>query len=340
MALYLVTGGAGFIGSHIVEALVSRSDTVRVLDNFSTGRRANLKQLRGIDLIEGDIRDAELVRSAIRGVDYVIHEAALVSVTQSMAEPELCHAVNVTGTLNVLEAARECGVRRVILASSCAVYGDNDELPLSETSTTKPMSPYAASKLIGEIYSQTFQRVYRTPTVCLRYFNIYGSRQDPNGEYAAVIPKFAQRLKSGQAPIIYGDGHQTRDFVHVSDVVRANLLACESEAAIGQVFNIATGRGISLLELVDTLNQLLGTSIQPMLDAPRAGDIRRSWGDAGRLAAAIDFRPAVSLAEGLAGMTAALSTQTETESVLLSRVISAQHGVTRGEVFKSSKESH
>ncbi len=307
MALYLVTGGAGFIGSHIVEMLVNRGAQVRVLDNFSTGKRINLEHLSGLDFVEGDIRDPELVRAATRDVDYVIHQAALVSVTQSVAEPRTCHAVNVTGTLNVLEAAREFKVQRVVMASSCAVYGDNAELTLRETSTTGPLSPYAASKLIGEIYCQTFQRAYGVPTVCLRYFNIYGTRQDPNGEYAAVIPKFAQRLKSGQAPIIFGDGHQTRDFVHVSDVVRANLLACESEAAIGQVFNVATGRGVSLLELVDTLNQILGTTIQPMFDAPRPGDIMHSLGDAGRLYAAARFRPTVSLAEGLASVTADLS---------------------------------
>jgi UDP-glucose 4-epimerase len=307
MALYLVTGGAGFIGSHIVEALISRGDAVRVLDNFSTGRRINLKHLSSIDLIEGDIRDAELVRAAICGVDYVIHQAALVSVTQSMVEPKTCHAVNVTGTLNVLEAAREFNVRRVVLASSCAVYGDNDELPLRETSTTKPMSPYAASKLIGEIYCQTFQRAYGIPTVCLRYFNIYGPRQDPNGEYAAVISKFAQCLKSGVAPTIYGDGYQTRDFVYVSDVVGANLAACETESAVGEILNVATGRGISLLELVGTLNQILGTSIQPIFDAPRAGDIAHSRGDAGRLAVVASVRPTVTLAEGLASVTAALT---------------------------------
>jgi UDP-glucose 4-epimerase len=207
----------------------------------------------------------------------------------------------------VLEAAREFNVRRVVLASSCAVYGDNDELPLRETSTTKPMSPYAASKLIGEIYCQTFQRAYGIPTVCLRYFNIYGPRQDPNGEYAAVISKFAQCLKSGVAPTIYGDGYQTRDFVYVSDVVGANLAACETESAVGEILNVATGRGISLLELVGTLNQILGTSIQPIFDAPRAGDIAHSRGDAGRLAVVASVRPTVTLAEGLASVTAALT---------------------------------
>lgn len=315
MPLYLVTGGAGFIGSHIAEALLRNGAQVRVLDNFSTGKRANIQHLSEIDLIEGDLRDVELVRAAVRGADYVIHQAALVSVTQSMAKPEMCHTVNVTGTLNVLEAAREFNVRRVVMASSCAVYGSSDELPLRETSTTRPMSPYAASKLIGEIYCQTFWRAYGTPTVCLRYFNIYGPRQDPQGEYAAVIPRFAQRLNCGQAPIIYGDGQQTRDFVYVSDVVRVNLLACESEAAIGQVLNVATGRAITLLDLVDTLNHVLGTAVQPMFDAPRAGDIRHSLGDNGHLAAAMTFRPEVSLAEGLARLAAGLPAQAETEIV-------------------------
>jgi UDP-glucose 4-epimerase len=228
-----------------------------------------------------------------------MHHAAMVSVPQSMADPTATHEINVTGTLNLLLAARQCRVKRFVLASSCAVYGDNDDLPLKETSATIPLSPYAASKLMGEMYCQTFYRAYGVPTVCLRYFNVFGPRQDPNGDYAAVIAKFASRLRNGQAPIIYGDGTQTRDFVHVSDVVRANLLACEAEAAIGQVLNVASGQGVSLLDLVDTLNRLGNTQFSAQFAAPRAGDIGHSEGDAGQIAALLGFRIEMPLARGL-----------------------------------------
>ena len=300
MANYLITGGAGFIGSHLVDALTQHGHLVRVLDNFSTGKSANLARASEVEIVQGDVRDASIVREATAGIDYVIHHAALVSVPQSMADPAAAHAINATGTLNVLQAAREFAVKRVVLASSCAVYGDNDELPLHETSATKPMSPYAATKLMGEIYCQTFYRAYGVPTVCLRYFNIFGPRQDPNGDYAAVIAKFAPRMRDGQAPIIYGDGTQTRDFVHVSDVVRANLLVCERDEAIGQIFNIASGRGVSLLELVDVLNKLLGTHLVAKFAPPRAGDIKHSRGDDGRIAAVLGFRPTMPLIDGLA----------------------------------------
>jgi UDP-glucose 4-epimerase len=296
---YLVTGGAGFIGSHIVEALLARGERVRVLDNFSTGNRSNLAGLTAIEIIEGDIRDERLVQDALHDIDYVIHQAAVVSVPQSMSDPATTHTVNVDGTLNLLKAARQAGIKRMVLASSCAVYGDNADLPLTEMSQTKPLSPYSASKLIGEVYCQTYQRAFGVPTVCLRYFNIYGPRQDPNGAYAAAIPKFVQRMTNGQAPVIYGDGQQTRDFVHVSDVVRANLLACTAEPASGQVLNVATGRGVSLLQLVDHINQLLGTAYAPDFRPPRVGDIKHSCGSGQKLAALLDFTPQVSLRDGL-----------------------------------------
>jgi UDP-glucose 4-epimerase len=302
MAVYLVTGGAGFIGAHIAETLFRRGDCVRVLDNFSTGKRANLAQLPEVEVIEGDIRDTDVIGQAMAGVDYVIHQAALVSVTQSMADPSTTHAVNATGTLNLLTAAREAGVKRFVLASTCAVYGDNGDLPLKETSAPRPLSPYAASKLIGEVYCQLYHRAFGVPAVCLRYFNVYGPRQDPNGEYAAVIPKFLQRIKQGLPPTIYGDGLQTRDFVYVSDIVRANLLACELEEAAGQVFNVAGGRAVSLLELAAALNELCQTHFTPRLEPARAGDIRHSRGDGTRLAAALGFRPAISLMDGLRQM--------------------------------------
>lgn len=304
MTSTLVTGGAGFIGSHLVEALLKRGQQVRVLDNFSTGHAANLAHLSGIDVISGDVRDEALVDSLVREVDYVLHLAAVVSVPQSMSDPVLTNAVNIDGTLNLLNAARKHGLKRLVLSSSCAVYGDNDDLPLKESSQTRPLSPYAATKLIGEVYCQTYQRAYGVPTVCLRYFNIYGHRQDPNGPYAAAIPKFIQRLKNHQPPIIYGDGTQTRDFVYVADVVRANLLACEQEGAIGQVFNITTGRGVSLLELMEELSDLLGVQIQPEFQAERAGDIKHSRGDGSLIAKTLLFAPTTNLREGLRNLLA------------------------------------
>jgi UDP-glucose 4-epimerase len=311
MAFFLVTGGAGFIGSHIVEALVRRGDRVRVLDNFSSGKRANLSHIPGVEIIEGDVRDAGVVCQAASGIDFILHLAAMVSVPQSMADPIGAHAINVTGTLNVLLAAREFGAQRVVLSSSCAVYGDNEVLPLGETDETLPMSPYATTKLMGETYCQLFWRAYGVPTTCLRYFNIYGPRQDPASEYAAVIPKFTQRMRLGQSPLIFGDGLQTRDFVHVADVAKANLLACECDTAKGQVLNVASGHGTSLIELVDTLNTALGTSIQPVFAATRVGDIKHSRGDAARMAAVLNFRPGISLAAGLSSVVAGQLAQTE-----------------------------
>ncbi|CAG0952449.1 partial UDP-glucose 4-epimerase, partial [Anaerolineae bacterium] len=245
------------------------------------------------------------------GSDYILHLAAMVSVPQSMTDPMGAHTINVTGTLNVLLAAQESGVKRVVLSSSCAVYGDNDTFPLSETAETRPLSPYATTKLMGENYCRLFYRTYGVPTTCLRYFNIYGPRQDPASEYAAVIPRFAQRMRDGQSPLIFGDGSQTRDFVHVTDVVKANLLACECDTAKGQILNVASGHGTSLIELVDTLNEVLGTSIQPVFAAARVGDIQHSRGDAARLAAALNFRPGISLAEGLSSVLSGPLAQTE-----------------------------
>jgi nucleoside-diphosphate-sugar epimerase len=307
MALYLVTGGAGFIGSHILEALVLRGDRVRVLDDFSTGRRANIQHLP-VEVIEGDIRHLEVVRAATRGVDYVIHEAALVSVTQSIVDPLSTHEVNATGTLNVLMTAREFDVKRVVLASSCAVYGDNDALPLQESAELRPKSPYAASKRIGEIYCQMYHTTYGVPTVCLRYFNVFGPRQDPNGDYAAVIPRFLHRMLAGQVPIIYGDGLQTRDFVHVSEVVRANLLACASDVAIGQVFNIASGQSVSLLYIVDVINQVLETTLPAKFELPRSGDIRHSVGDPRYAETRLGFRVCGSFVKHLTETIRALQT--------------------------------
>jgi UDP-glucose 4-epimerase len=301
MTLYLVTGGAGFIGSHIVEALVERGERVRVLDNFSTGKLDNLRNAarNSVEIIEGDVLDLDTVRQAMDGVSYVLHQAAIVGVHQSMADPLATHSVNVTGTLNVLTAAYEIGVKRVVFASSCAVYGDNDALPLQETAPPRPLSPYAASKLAGEAYCQTFFPAYHLPTVCLRYFNVFGPRQQPNGDYAAVIPKFIERMKAGLPPTIYGDGKQTRDFIHVSDVVRANLLACEHQGAVGQIFNVALGQPVSLLTLVSMLNSLRGTPLSPQFEPVRPGDIRHSAGDSRQIATRLGFKAEMSVLEGL-----------------------------------------
>ncbi len=300
MSLYLVTGGAGFIGSHLVESLVRRSERVRILDDFSSGKMENLSGVQDkVEIIEGDIRNIEQVQQSMNGVDYVLHHAAIVSPPQSVADPLTTHAVNVNGTLNVLLAAHHAKVKRFVFASSCSVYGDNDDLPLKETAAARPLSPYAASKLAGEMCCLAFNSAYGLPTVCLRYFNVYGPRQNPNGEYAAVIPRFIARIKAGQSPIIYGDGLQTRDFVHVSDVVRANLLVCERQEAIGQIFNVASQSRISLLDLVEIFSQLAGKPLTPLFQSPRAGDVVHSVGDNDRITAALGFQISTPLVEGL-----------------------------------------
>jgi nucleoside-diphosphate-sugar epimerase len=311
--MYLVTGGAGFIGSHIVEELVRRGEQVRVLDNFSTGRRENLQHLHcaqaqvsaignrqsAIDIIEGDVRDLDTVRRAMRGADYVLHQAAMVSVPQSMADPATTHAVNVTGTLNILMAAREAEVKRVVLAGSCAVYGDNDDLPLVESAVPRPLSPYAASKLAGEVYCRTFASAYGLPTAALRYFNVFGPRQDPNSEYSAVIPKFITAMLRGGTPVIYGDGLQSRDFVFVANVVQANLLACERDEAVGQSINVASGSAITLLDLARDLAELTGTDAQPRFAPPRPGDIKHSSASIQLAGQSLGYEPAVGRREGL-----------------------------------------
>ncbi len=304
MAVYLVTGGAGFIGSHIVEALVTRGEHVRVLDSFLSGKRENLqfpddKPSLNLEVIEGDIRDLDVVRQATRGVDYVLHHAALVSVAQSMADPQMVHAVNVTGTLNVLLAAREAGVRRVVFASSAAVYGDNDALPLKETAVPRPLSPYAASKLAGEAYCRMFCAAYSLPTVCLRYFNVFGPRQDPNSQYAAAIPKFITALLHGESPTIYGDGTQSRDFIHVANVVLANLLACEKDEAIGQIVNIACGGRRTLLDLYRDLATLIGAALQPVFASARAGDVKHSVAAIDQATRVLGYKPKVEWRDGL-----------------------------------------
>jgi UDP-glucose 4-epimerase len=283
MALYLVTGGAGFIGSHITEELLRLGEHVRVFDDFSTGKRENLrfpeleaKLKTSCEIVEGDVRDSESVCAAMHGVDYVLHQAALPSVARSVIDPLSSHAVNVTGTLNILLAAREEHVKRVVYASSSSVYGNSASLPKHEKMPTEPLSPYAVSKLAGERYCVAFHEVYDTPTVCIRYFNVFGPRQDPSSEYSAVIPKFITVMLRGERPLICGDGLQSRDFTYVTNVVRANLLACEREEAIGCVMNVACGKRYTLLDLHRELVGLTGADVAPVFVAPRPGDVRHS----------------------------------------------------------------
>ncbi len=301
MTLYLVTGGAGFIGSHLVEALIESGARVRVLDDFSTGRRENLTAVAGrIELLEGDVSDPNVARQAVTGCDYVLHLAAIASVQASLEDPRRAHRVNVDGTLNVLEAARANDVRRVVLASTTALYGDHTALPLQEELPPRPLSPYAASKAAGEAYCGAFHASYGLPTVALRFFNVYGPRQDPTNPYSGVISIFADRMSRGERPLIYGDGKQTRDFVYVTDVVRAILLACERGQALGSVFNVASGAQTSILQLAEELNHVLGVSLAPAFGPARAGEVRFSQGDAGRAREALGWDPRVSLREGLA----------------------------------------
>ena len=298
--VYLVTGGAGFIGSNIVEELLKRGEKVRVLDNFSTGKRENiLPFLDRIELIEGDIRSYHIVREAVDGVDFVLHQAALPSVPRSIKDPITTNEVNVGGTLNILNAALDAGVKRVVYASSSSIYGNSEVLPKREDMTPNPMSPYAVSKLAGEKYCQVFSQIYRLETVCLRYFNVFGPRQDPNSQYSAVIPKFIAAMKKGERPTIYGDGKQSRDFTYVANVVEANLLACQVNSALGEVFNIACGKRYSLLGLVSKLNEIFGNNIEPIFTEPRKGDVRHSLASIVKAKKLIGYNPSVGFEQGL-----------------------------------------
>jgi nucleoside-diphosphate-sugar epimerase len=297
---YLVTGGAGFIGSNIVEELVRREERVRVLDNFSTGKRENIAPfLEDVELIEGDLRHLETVRQATEGVDYVFHQGALPSVQKSVDNPLDTDESNVRGTLNLLLAARDAGVKRVVCASSSSVYGDTPTLPKTEEMKPAPLSPYAVSKLAGEHYCRVFYQVYGLETVALRYFNVFGPRQDPTSQYAAVVPKFVTAMLKGEQPVIYGDGEQSRDFSYVTNVVQANLLAATAPGVGGQIFNIACGKRYNLLELVATINQILGTDVAPIHTAPRVGDIRHSLADIAQAREILGYQVEVEFKEGL-----------------------------------------
>jgi UDP-glucose 4-epimerase len=319
MPHYLVTGGAGFIGSNLVERLVAQGERVRVLDNFSTGTYANLSPwLDRIELIAGDIRDPETVCRAMAGVAYVLHQAALPSVPRSVADPMASHEANVTGTLNVLMAARHAGVNRVVYASSSSVYGNSPELPKREEMPTNPLSPYAVSKLAGENYCRAFYQVYGLETVCLRYFNVFGPRQDPNSQYAAVIPKFVTAMLDGGQPVIYGDGTQSRDFTYVDNVVAANLLACRAPAgeAAGEVFNVACGERTTLLELVAGLERALGKEATPEFAPPRPGDVKHSLAAIDRARERLGYRPRVSFERGLAHTVAFFQSRARNETAI------------------------
>ena len=300
MSRCLVTGGAGFIGSTLVERLVEDGADVVVVDDFSTGKRGNLAPVIGrIALVEADVCETELVRRACDGVEVVFHLAAIPSVPLSIEDPMESNRVAVGGTLSVLLAARDAGVRRVVYASSCAAYGDATDLPIAETQATDPLSPYAVGKLAGERYAAVFSEVYGLETVALRYFNVYGPRQDPAGDYAGVIAKFISLALAGERPTIFGDGTQTRDFVFVSDVVAANLLAARREEAAGGLFNVAGGRSVSILDLVRVLGEITGTSFEPVHAPARAGEVPHSLADISRAREVLGFEPQVALEEGL-----------------------------------------
>lgn len=298
MKRYLVTGGAGFIGSHIVRALLEQGDFVRVLDNFSTGKPENLAGL-DIDLITGDIRDSATVAKAMSGMDRVFHEAAFVSVPQSMDDPLTCFEINQRGTEIVLEAARKAGVGRVVLASSAAVYGDSEDLPLDEDTLLYPMSPYAVSKRVDELYAALYTRSFGLEVVALRYFNVFGPRQRPDSMYAAAVPIFTRRLIDGKPITIYGDGGQTRDLVFVGDIVRANLVASEHPAAPGNIFNVCTGEEIRVIDLVQTLMDLFPSAPAPQFATARSGDIYRSVGNPARARDLLGYKPETTLGNGL-----------------------------------------
>jgi UDP-N-acetylglucosamine/UDP-N-acetylgalactosamine 4-epimerase len=304
MAVYLVTGGAGFIGSHLVDALLGQGHTVRVLDNLATGNRANLHLATtatqaNLELIWGDLRSYHIVQEAVQGVEYILHQAALPSVPRSVKDPLTAHEVNVAGTLNLLHVALKAGVKRLVFASSSSIYGDNPTLPKVESMTPTPRSPYAITKLTGELYCKTFWDLYGLETVCLRYFNVFGPRQDPNSFYSAVIPKFITAAIRDEPVVIHGDGEQSRDFTYVDNVVRANLLACQAPEVAGQAINISCGERYSLLSLVEAIGKLIGKRMTVEHVAARPGDVKHSQADIERAGRVLGYEPSTGFFEGL-----------------------------------------
>ncbi|MCH8033740.1 MAG: SDR family oxidoreductase [Bacteroidetes bacterium] len=297
---FLVTGGAGFIGSNIVEELLKQGHSVRVLDNFSTGKRENLKEFNSdIELLEGDIRSYHIVRQAVSEIEVILHQAALPSVPRSINDPITTNDVNVMGTLNILDAAKDVGVNRIVYASSSSVYGDNPALPKREDMLPNPLSPYAVSKLAGEKYCQVFSKLYGIEIVVLRYFNVFGPRQDPNSQYSAVIPKFIKLMSNDKRPTIYGDGTQSRDFTYVANVVEGNLLAATKDIESGLVMNCACHGQVTLNELVEQINKLLNKNIEPIYGDVRPGDIKHSFASIELIQKYLNFDPTVNFIEGL-----------------------------------------
>lgn len=300
MANVLVTGGAGFIGSHLTTRFVEMGHRVRVLDNLSSGRRENLAHLAGsFELLEGDLRNPAHCTEACRDIEFIFHEAAIPSVPKSVDDPQSSHDVNVNGTFNLLRAAVACKVRRLIYAASSSAYGDTPESPKHEGIRPEPLSPYAAQKYLGETYCRVFFECYGLETISLRYFNVFGARQDPNSDYAAAIPAFVTALLSGQSPTVYGDGEQTRDFTFVDNIVHVNTLAMQVEKTCGQVVNAACGDQISVNQVIAAINEILGTNVQPRYAPPRAGDVRHSCADASMSKELLGFEPQVSFEDGL-----------------------------------------
>ena len=297
---FLVTGGAGFIGSNIAKSLVEKGYAVRVLDNFATGQRLNLEPfIEEIELIEGDIRDFWTVIKATKGIDYILHQAALPSVPRSIDNPLTTTEVNVNGTLNILEAARFNEVQRIVYASSSSVYGDSPEMPKSEDMKPLPKSPYAITKLAGEEYCMSFFNLYGLETVALRYFNIFGPRQNPFSQYSAVIPKFINMLNKGRNPTIWGDGTTSRDFTYIDNVINANILACEKKAAAGNVINIAYGKAYTINDLVEKLNKIIGADLSPTYGPEKIGDVKHSLADISKARKILGFEPEIDFEEGL-----------------------------------------
>lgn len=300
MAKYLVTGGAGFIGSNIVEELVRRGEKARVLDNFVTGKRENLKPFQdGIELIEGDIRDARTVKATLKGIDYIIHQAALRSVARSVEDPFATNDTNVSGTLNILAAAKEVGVKRVVYASSSSVYGNAKRFPQKETDLPVPISPYGVSKLAAENYCATFAKTFGLETVSLRYFNVFGPRQNPESKYSAAIPAILSKMLNKESPIAEWDGKQSRDFTYVANVVEANLRACVVPKISGEVFNIACGSTASILDIIDLANKILGLKLKPEYGQKRAGDVRKTCADISKMKNVLGVKKIVGFEEGL-----------------------------------------
>jgi nucleoside-diphosphate-sugar epimerase len=299
MAHYLVTGGAGFIGSHLAEELLRRGERVRIADSLITGKRENLSHIPQAEFVQGDLADIDFARRAVQGVDYVLHQAAIPSVPRSIEDPITSNRANIDASLNVLVAARDAGVRRVVYAGSSSAYGNSPTLPKVETMGTAPLSPYALQKLVAEQYCQMFTQLYGLETVTIRYFNVFGPRQDPSSPYSGVISLFISALAEGRRPTIYGDGEQTRDFTYVANVVDGVLRACQAPDASGEVINVATGGRISLNELFRTVRELTGATVEPIYGEPRAGDVRDSQADIGKARRLLGFEPTVGLAEGL-----------------------------------------